>query len=125
MTSCRCPSCGGKPDAILAAHDAAKDKRITELWADLARANDALAKVWGDWDTVAKRIAELEAALANLITQIEVIHEDERYKSVWVLAMLHGMEYKGPNYAPELAKCSRVLLATPQGQAALNAAKVV
>jgi hypothetical protein len=31
MGSRRCPDCGQKPEAILAAHDAAKDKRIAEM----------------------------------------------------------------------------------------------
>jgi hypothetical protein len=82
MGSRRCPDCGQKPEAILAAHDAVKDKRIAELEA-------ALVTSLGRWPVTLRR-------------------------GSWEI--LYGCEWD---------VCRSTLIATPQGQAALDAARKV
>jgi hypothetical protein len=79
MGSRRCPDCGQKPEVILAAHDASKDARIAELESQLqtqrAAAQAVVREVALVQDAPLKeRIAELEAALARLLTCSATTH---------------------------------------------------
>lgn len=51
-------------------------------------------------------------ALSNLVSQLDAVHQDERYKSVWMLHMIHGGNYTGPKYEKELT-ATRVALELP------------
>jgi hypothetical protein len=115
MGSRRCPDCGIGAYKILAAHDAARDKRIAELEQNesalrhilnktAAGAAEALTAICGKDE----RIAELEAALAAALG--------------WWVQTFDGWEHRGED---KYQACKAVLVSTPQGQAALDAAKEV
>jgi uncharacterized coiled-coil protein SlyX len=124
MGSRRCPDCGQKPEAILAAHDAVKDKRIAELEqriAELEQNESALRHILNETATGAadaltaicckdERIAELEVALAISI-------------GWWILSFYDN---KGQHFCEDkYQSCLAVLTSTPQGQAAFDAARKV
>jgi hypothetical protein len=47
-------------------------------------------------------IAELRAALARLVDRLDFIHDDDKFKSVWIVNQLHVGPYTGPTYEAEL-----------------------
>ena len=55
------------------------------------------------------RIQTLEDALRGLVEQTERLGESSEFRSVFLLAKVHGMEYAGPTVEAELAEAQRVL----------------
>lgn len=49
-----------------------------------------------------------EAAKA-LAAKLRAIHDDPKYKAVWVTAQLHSGSYSGPQYGKELAALEKAL----------------
>jgi hypothetical protein len=62
----------------------------------------------------AARLVAIEAAARALVDKLHLIHDDERYKSVWTIAQLHCGPYGGPSYAVELHKLSGLLGKSPE-----------
>jgi len=56
-----------------------------------------------------ERVAGLEAALKALVEQLEEVHADKRYQSVWQMFYIHGGVYQGPSYANELKQAEAAL----------------
>jgi len=46
----------------------------------------------------------------DLVNKMDEVHNDPQFKSVWVLAMIHGNAYKGETYTLELEALRRELL---------------
>jgi hypothetical protein len=66
----------------------------------------------GPFQLITKRVEEelsARAALRALIDRLDLVHEDERYKSVWMMYMIHGGRYDGPTYEQELRDAKRAL----------------
>ena len=64
-------------------------------------------------DGLEKSVSAYREALEALVTKLDEVHADERYKGVWSLAAAHGMTYKGPRYTVEL-NAARTALATKE-----------
>jgi hypothetical protein len=47
-------------------------------------------------------VRELEAALRNLVSQIEAVTRSHEYEMVWIIAQSHLGPYKGPTFIAEL-----------------------
>lgn len=68
-----------------------------------------------DWDRNA-RYAEFIAkapavfnALAALVAQLERVHADKAYQSVWTINQVHAGQYRGPQYTEQLEAAKKVL----------------
>lgn len=48
-------------------------------------------------------------ALNALVKQLEKVHADSGYQSVWMNDAIHGGGYKGPKYVDELASAKEAL----------------
>lgn len=57
----------------------------------------------------AGREGVLYDALKDLLDRLDVVHEDERYKSVWQISQLHVGQYKGPTYEEEYNNARRLV----------------
>ena len=57
-----------------------------------------------------ERLRELASALT---IKLRAIENHPSYRGVWELAMLHGQEYKGPNWEQELIELEQALSAAP------------
>ena len=51
-------------------------------------------------------------ALHLLVSRLDAVHQDERYKAVWISYMIHGGNYTDPKYDKEL-DVAREFLASP------------
>jgi hypothetical protein len=49
------------------------------------------------------------AALASLVDRLHLIHDDERYLSVWQVSQAHLGPYNGPQYTEELSNADAIL----------------
>ena len=77
--------------------------------------------------TTLRHLAVLEEAAQAMLDKLNVIHADERYQGVWLLAHNHGQPYGGPNYLAELTALQAALrrLATPPQAASEQGVKPV
>ena len=66
--------------------------------------------------------AAMLAALEALVNQLEVCHNDERFRSVWVLSHLHIGPYSGPKYESELEAAKAAIAKARGGSQALRRA---
>lgn len=51
----------------------------------------------------------IEQAARKLINKLHIVHADEKYRSVWIMAAIHDGFYTGPNYAAELQELELAL----------------
>jgi hypothetical protein len=56
-----------------------------------------------------ERAQELEEALFDLVSKLDIVHEAAEYKSVWTVHQIHCGPYRGLTYEAELTQAKRVL----------------
>ena len=57
----------------------------------------------------AERNWRAREALTHLVAQLDLVHADSRYLSVWSLAKVHGQVYTGPFYDEQINYARAVL----------------
>ena len=106
----RCPVCGGTGRVQEGFYSS-----TTGSWSSNATGSEQCQSCSG-----AGYVPNLKATLRvaeALRVKLHEIHEDERYKSVWVMAANRGQEYSGPTYTAELAALDAL---TPQDGKAVS-----
>lgn len=81
---------------------------------DLALSNDQrldLAIILGDVTTLemAKVTEKIRAALQALVDRLDAIADHPEFGRVFTMAVVHGYEYRGPNWGQPLAEAKKVL----------------
>lgn len=61
-------------------------------------------------------VAGLVEAAKAFADRLDLIHEDTRFKSVWIIAQLHSQPYSGPTYTDEFAALKAALASFTGGQ---------
>lgn len=51
----------------------------------------------------------IKLVLKNLVDQIDSVHNDSRYQSVWMMYNIHGGIYNGPFYKDEMEAAKDIL----------------
>jgi uncharacterized coiled-coil protein SlyX len=85
------------------------EARIRELEAEVAKAHDFIEKLEASSWQQGRDNARLRECLKRLVDKLCVVHEDEQYKAVWMLWMIHNGPYNGPQYADELKAAAAAL----------------
>jgi len=56
-----------------------------------------------------RKYEELRRASKQLADRLDLIGKSDEYKAVFTFAMVHGVEYNGPNYSKELKAVETLL----------------
>mgnify|MGYP003577201455 CR=1 FL=1 len=94
----RCPSCGG-PHLFISDSGALVCSFIE------CKNPTAINEASKICEQVLRRSTEntrLREAAQKFVAQLDLVHNDETYKGVWMIAHLHLGQYSGPKYADEL-----------------------
>ncbi len=90
--------------------------RIEELEARLEVAGRMQAVAEGHCESLEHECDRLIAANKAVVKaaqamkdKLEKIHDDSGFNAVWTMALIHGMEYKGPTYQHEFAALCKAL----------------
>jgi len=52
---------------------------------------------------------ELRAAAEALLKQLEVVHDNQEYATVWSIYQLHCGPYRGPQYTKQMRRLRKAL----------------
>ena len=111
----RCSQCGatgGPADAIRESDAiAAWNRRPTDTPAAAPLATSTVA----DSDGLIAAAPTMAEALKALLDQLDAVHADPRYRSVWEVSQLHVGPYNGPTYTAEY-EAARAALAAMEGE---------
>ena len=81
------------------------------MWGWSAKSD--LGLLLDEHDRLKVEIERLTGVLKSLVERLHEVLADKNYQSVWQLAYIHGIRYKGPTYTKELGDAERELTPLP------------
>lgn len=93
-----------------ASHGCVEVNQAREVIDHLISERDSAQHLAAEWQAAAEAMRE---ATESLVTQMELVHGNAAYQSVWELWQNHFGYYKGPQYGAEFLKAKSALSLTP------------